>query len=269
VPTGTLRIVATDPFAFLDQAGPVAFAHRGGGKERPENTWASFSHARDLGYRYLETDVHATADGVVAVIHDPFLDRVTDRSGVVETLPWSTLADARIDGTERIPRLDELLAEWPEIRWNIDAKHEAVVEPLLDVLRAADALERVCVTSFSDARIERIRAAAGPKLCTSTGPRAIAALRLASVAPWAASVIDRWGAAGATQVPVRWGALPVIDRRFIDFAHRRGIAVHAWTIDDEAAMVRLLDTGVDGIMTDRPTLLRNVLRRRGQWTQPD
>jgi glycerophosphoryl diester phosphodiesterase len=257
--------VTASRFAFLDHPGPAAFAHRGGGKERPENTWASFTHARQLGYRYLETDVHATADGVVAVIHDPFLDRVTDRSGTVGTMTWAQVAAARIDGTERIPRLDEVLAAWPEIHWNIDAKHEAVVEPLLEVLRAADALERVCITSFSDARIARLRAAAGPTLCTGTGPRAIAALRLASVVPVLAPIIDRWRGAGATQVPTAWGPLPVIDRRYVEFAHRSGLAVHAWTIDDEATMIRLLDAGVDGIMTDRPTVLRDLLRQRGAW----
>jgi glycerophosphoryl diester phosphodiesterase len=264
----TLRPVGPPRFAFLDHPGPIAFAHRGGGKEGPENTWASFSHARDLGYRYLETDVHATTDGVVVVIHDPSLDRVSDRSGKVGELPWAEVAKARVGGAEAVPRLDELLAAWPEMRWNIDAKDDAVVGPLVEVLRAAGALERVCVTAFSDARIQRVRAAAGPALCTSTGPRAITALRIASLAPAVAPVIDRWRGAGATQVPRTWGPAPVIDRRYIDFAHRVGLAVHAWTIDDETEMVKLLDEGVDGIMTDRPTLLREVLQRRGQWAGP-
>ncbi len=256
-------------FRFLDHEGPIPFAHRGGGKERPENTWAAFSHARGLGYRYLETDVHATSDGVVAVIHDPFLDRVSDRDGSVVALPWSDVARARIAGTEAVPRLDELLAAWPDQRWNIDAKHDAVVEPLIDVLRRADALERVCVTSFSDARIDRMRAAAGPTLCTSTGPRAIAALRLASVVPRAGPVVNLWRSAGATQVPIRWGALPVVGRRFVDFAHRQGISVHVWTIDDAETMGRLIDLGVDGIMTDRPSALKAVLTERGRWNGGD
>jgi glycerophosphoryl diester phosphodiesterase len=123
--------VAPPRFAFLDHPGPIPFAHRGGAAEGPENTWASFSHARDLGYRYLETDVHATTDGVVAVIHDPSLDRVSDRTGTVGELSWAEVAAARIDGREPIPRLDELLGTWPELRWNIDAKHEAVVGPLV------------------------------------------------------------------------------------------------------------------------------------------
>lgn len=252
-------------FAFLDHPGPIPFAHRGGAAERPENTWASFSHARDLGYRYLETDLHVTADGVVVVIHDPVLDRVADRPGAVGELRWAEVAAARVGGTEPIPRLDELLGTWPEMRWNLDAKHEAVAGPLVDTLRRTGALERVCVTSFSDTRIGRIRAAGGPTLCTSTGPRAIAALRLASVVPALGAVIDVWRGAGATQVPQAWGKVPVLERRYIGFAHRSGLAVHAWTIDEETTMERLLDLGVDGIMTDRPTLLKEVLERRGQW----
>jgi glycerophosphoryl diester phosphodiesterase len=255
----------TPRFAFLDHPGPIAFAHRGGAEERPENTWASFSHARDLGYRYIETDVHATADDVVVAIHDPVLDRVSERSGTVGDLPWAEVAAARLEGDEPIPRLDELLAAWPEMRWNIDAKHEAVVGPLLEVLRRAGALERVCITSFSDARIQRVRDAGGPTLCTGTGPRGIAALRVASVAPAVAGLIDRWHGAGATQVPRSWGPVPVVDGRFVDFAHRAGLAVHVWTIDDGAEMARLLDVGVDGIMTDRPTRLKAVLEQRGAW----
>jgi glycerophosphoryl diester phosphodiesterase len=262
--------VAPPRFAFLDHPGPIPFAHRGGAAEGPENTWASFSHARDLGYRYLETDVHATTDGVVAVIHDPSLDRVSDRTGTVGELSWAEVAAARIDGREPIPRLDELLGTWPELRWNIDAKHEAVVGPLVEVLRRTGAIERVCVTSFSDTRIARIRAAAGPTLCTSTGPRAIAALRLASVVPVIGSLLDRWPlnqwrGAGATQVPAVWGKVPILEPRYIGLAHRAGLGVHAWTIDEETVMERLLDAGVDGIMTDRPTLLKEVLERRGQW----
>jgi glycerophosphoryl diester phosphodiesterase len=257
-------------FRFLDHPGPIPFAHRGGAEESPENTWVAFSHARSLGYRYMETDVHATTDGVVAVIHDPVLDRVADRPGRVGDLPWAEVAAARIAGTERVPRLDELLAAWPDARWNIDAKHDAVVEPLVDVLRRGGALERVCVTSFSDERIGRLRALGGPDLCTSTGRRATTALRLASylppAAPWLARRRDgSWEGAGCTQVPTRWGRVPVADRRYVGFAHRHHIDVHVWTIDDEATMEHLLDLGVDGIMTDRPSVLKAVLERRGLW----
>ena len=97
------------PWPFLDHPGPLAFAHRGGAGEWPENTMPAFEHAVGLGYRYVETDVHATADGVLVAFHDDALDRVTDRTGKIADLPWSYVAEARVDGREPIPRLDDLL----------------------------------------------------------------------------------------------------------------------------------------------------------------
>lgn len=253
-------------FAFLDHPGPIPFAHRGGSAEGPENTILSFTHALSLGYRYLETDVRATRDGVVAVIHDPVLDRVADRAGTVEALSWADLERARLGDGESVSRLDELLERWPDARWNIDAKDDAVVDPLAEVVRRAGALDRVCLTSFSDRRVARLQRALGPGLCTGMGPRALARLRVASLLP--AGLVPaaaRRSVSGAAQVPARRGLIPLTDPTFLAGARRAGVAVHVWTIDDEAAMDRLLDAGVDGIMTDRPSVLRRVLMRRGQW----
>lgn len=228
---------------------------------------ASFTHAVELGYRYLETDAHATADGVVVAMHDSTLDRTTDMAGVVGDLPWSEVAKARVAGSQAVPRLDDLLATWPHVRWNIDTKHDAVVEPLLRTILEAGVEDRVCVTSFSGARLARIRRLGGERICTTTGPIGTAALRLASVLPAAARLAEAWSGAAAAQVPLRQGVVPVVDDRFVRFCHGAGLEVHVWTIDEEAQMERLLDIGVDGIMTDRPSLLRDVLRRRGQWEE--
>lgn len=252
-------------FAFLDHPGLIAFAHRGGAAEAPENTWAAFGHAIDhLSYRYVETDVHATADGVVAVIHDPVLDRVSDRGGIVGALPWREVARARLPKGQAVPRLDEVIAAWPDVRWNIDAKHDAVVEPLAEVIRRAGAVDRVCITAFSDRRLVRARRRLGPRLCTAMGPVGVAALRAASLVGGAAPP-GTWRWAGAAQVPLHQGPVPVADARFVAAAHRYRLGVHVWTINDAATMDRQVDLGVDGIMTDRPTLLREVLRRRGRW----
>jgi glycerophosphoryl diester phosphodiesterase len=253
------------PHPFLDYGAPLAFAHRGGGGENPENTHLAFAHAVQLGYRYLETDVHATADGVVAVIHDPSLDRMSDRSGLVGELNWAEVAAARLPGDQQVPRLDELLEQWPDVRFNIDAKDPKVVEPLAGVLQRANALDRVCVTSFSDRRVAALRRLLGPGLCTAMGPRGIAGLRLASLLPDARLGRAAWGPALAAQVPVRSGHVTIVERRFVDAAHQVGVAVHVWTIDDAPTMTRLLDLGVDGIMTDRPTVLKEVLMARGAW----
>lgn len=253
-------------FAFLDHEGPIAFAHRGGALEAPENSWSAFGHARDLGYRYIETDVHSTSDGIVVTIHDADLTRTADRKELVREMRWSELSAARLVGTdEPVPRLEEALAAWPEMFWNIDAKHDSVVGPLIETIHRCHAVDRVCITSFNDRRLARIKRALGPRLCTGMGPVTSAALRAASVMPGrpGASVGALIGGFGAAQVPIRQGRVPVVDRRFIDAAHRFGIAVHVWTVDDALTMEKLLDLGADGIMTDRPSALKDLLVRRG------
>jgi glycerophosphoryl diester phosphodiesterase len=246
-------------WAYLDHPGPLPLAHRGGASDNPENTMAAFAHAVGLGYRYVETDVHATLDGVLIAFHDDELDRVTDRTGRIRELPWDEVRRARVSG-EPIPTLEELLGAWPDLRVNIDMKHDTAVEPLIDVLRKTDAYDRVCVGAFSDKRLARFRNLVHDRVCTSMGPVAIARLRAAS---YGVPVGHVGGA--CSPVPVRRGPFPVTDRRYLDTAHARGIRVHIWTIDDAPEMERLLDLGVDGIMTDRPAVLKDVLVRRGQW----
>ena len=253
-------------FAYLDQATPIAFAHRGGAAAGFENTARAFARATDLGYRYLETDVHATADGVLVAFHDASLDGVTDGHGAIASLPWSEVAKVRVGGTEPIPRLDDLLRAVPHSRFNLEPKADGVVEPLVALLRQLDAVGRVCVTSFKGARVRRLHAALGPQLCTAAGPMTLARLRVASWVPLGPlSRLLARTSAGCAQVPVRLRFLPIVDERFVHLAHRIGITVHVWTINDPAEMKRLLDLGVDGIMSDDLEQLKSVLESRGQW----
>jgi glycerophosphoryl diester phosphodiesterase len=239
---------------------PLAFAHRGGAGDSPENTMPAFEAAVALGYRHLETDVHLTADGVLLAFHDESLDRVTDRTGVIAELPWSEVRRARVDGREPIPRLDDLLGAWPDVFVNIDPKHDRTVEPLADAIERAGAIERVGIGSFSDRRIARLRARLGGRLCTSLGPAGVARLRAASFGVPAGRFPSQ-----CVQVPPTTRGLALVDRRFIRTAHHHGMQVHVWTIDDPDEMHRLFELGVDGIMTDRPRVLRDVLTARGQW----
>jgi len=245
----------------MDWPGPIPLAHRGGGREHPENTMVAFQAAVDLGYRYLETDVHVTADGVVAVFHDDSLERLTGAAGPIGERRWADLRDLRVRGSEPIPTLDEVLETWPDARVNIDPKHDAVVEPLAAVLRAHRAVDRVCVGAFSRRRLAQLRSALGEDLCTSLSPAGTAALRARS---WGLPTA-RWIEAPCAQVPLRAAGLPVVDRRTVATAHRLGLVVQVWTVDDPTEMHRLLDLGVDGIITDRPTVLREVLQARRQW----
>jgi len=251
-------------WAYLDHPGPIPFAHRGGASENSENTMAAFESAVAMGYRYLETDVHATADGVVVAFHDDVLDRVTDRTGRIEDLPWSAVSRARVGGRDGhgVPRLEDVLATWPHVRVNIDAKTDTAVAPLVEVLRHAQAFDRVCVAAFSDRRLGRFRRLTGGQVCTSLGPGEVARLRVAS---WG-GVTGLGPIVGAcAQVPVRYGRVRLVDRRFLAAAHRLGLHVHVWTVDDAVEMKLLLDLGVDGIMTDRPAVLKEVLQERGRW----
>jgi glycerophosphoryl diester phosphodiesterase len=250
-------------FAFLDGPTPIAMAHRGGAIEHLENTMPAFQACVDLGYRYLETDVQVTADGVLVAFHDPTLERVTDHSGRVEHLTWSQIAEARIGGREPILRLEDLLGAWPDVRFNLDIKAAGVLAPLVRLVRRMDVADRLCLGSFSDARIAAARRLFGPGLCTSLGPRGVAALRLSSYSPRAAGLVRIQ--AGCAQVPLQLGGRALVDERFVAAAHERGLQVHVWTVDDPAEATAMLDLGVDGIMTDRPAWLRELLEKRGQW----
>ncbi len=249
------------PFPFLDHPGPIPFAHRGGASEAPENTLPAFEHAVKLGFRYVETDVHVTADGVLVAFHDDRLDRVTDRTGRIDELPWSVVGEAKVDGREPIPLLEDVLGTWPDLRVNIDPKADSSVDALVDVLRRTAAIDRVLVGSFSDERTDRVRAAMGPQLCTAMGPDEFVGLIRAYQGE------DVEFRSQTAQIPtVDPKGRPLATPELIEVAHEHGIAVHIWTIDDADEMHRLLDLGVDGIMTDRPAELRRVFEARGIWS---
>lgn len=246
---------------YLDHPGPLPFAHRGGAADGLENTVAAFRRAVALGYRYIETDVHATSDGKLVAFHDATLDRVTDAGGRITDLPWSEVRHARVAGSEPVPLFEDLLESLPEVRWNVDVKAEPALRPLLDLLRRTGAWGRVCVGSFSEARVARAQRLAGPRLATSFGTRGAAGLRLRSYGVPAAVR----GSAVCAQVPETHAGIRVVDRRFIRAAHARGLQVHVWTVNDADRMAALLDLGVDGIISDHIETLREVLKDRGAW----
>jgi glycerophosphoryl diester phosphodiesterase len=250
-------------YAFLDGPSPLAFAHRGGAIEHLENSMPAFEACVALGYRYLETDVRATADGVLVAFHDSDLERTTGRAGRLEQLPWSEVATARIGGREPLVRLEDLLGAWPDVRFNLDIKAAGVLAPLVRLVRRMKVADRLCLASFSDARLAAARRLFGPAMCTSLGPRGVAALRLSSYSPRAAGLVRI--NAGCAQVPLHLGGRALVDERFVTAAHARGLQVHVWTVDTEEEVTTMLDLGVDGIMTDRPAMLREVLEKRGQW----
>ncbi|GEC08910.1 glycerophosphoryl diester phosphodiesterase [Streptomyces spinoverrucosus] len=246
---------------YLDHPGPIAFAHRGGAADGLENTVLQFRRAVEMGYRYIETDVHATRDGRIVAFHDTTLDRVTDGAGRIADLPWDDVRHARVAGTEPVPLFEELLETFPDVRWNVDLKTESALHPFLELIDRTDAWDRICVGSFSEARVIRAQRLAGPRLATSYGTRGVLNLRLRS---WGVPAALRRSAVAA-QVPETQSGIQVVDRRFIRAAHARGLQVHVWTINEAERMHRLLDLGVDGIMTDHIDTLRKVMEDRGVW----
>ncbi|MEU7427118.1 glycerophosphodiester phosphodiesterase [Streptomyces sp. NPDC040750] len=246
---------------YLDHPGPIAFAHRGGTADGLENTVAQFRRAVELGYRYIETDVHVTTDGRLVAFHDATLDRVTDGAGRIAELSWEDVRHARVGGSEPVPLFEELLETFPGVRWNVDVKTEPALRPLLELIERANAWDRVCVGSFSEARVLRAQRLAGPRLATSFGTRGVLSLRLRS---WGLPAAVRRSAVAA-QVPEAQSGVPVVDQRFVRVAHARGLQVHVWTVNEARRMHRLLDLGVDGIMTDHIDTLRKVMEDRGVW----
>ena len=245
-------------WSYLDGGRPFGFAHRGGSGGGPENTLAAFANAVELGYRYLETDVHRTADGVLVAFHDAELERVAGLPGAIGDHDWATLSAVDLPGGHRIPTLDQLFEAFPDARFNIDPKADDAVDPLIEAVRAHGALGRVCIGSFSDDRIRRAREALGPELCTSPGPRGVLQVLAA------AKLRRRWRPPyGCLQIPPSARGLRLDSPKLIRQVQALGLQVHFWTVNDADEMDRLLDAGADAIITDEVELLRDVLAARG------
>ena len=225
---------------------------------------AAFQAAVDLGYRYVETDVHATRDGVLVAFHDPTLERTTDAEGLISDLTYEELLRVKIGGTEAIPRFGDLVSTWPELRINVDAKSGASVELLARAVEQHRAWDRVCVASFSARQLRLLRRLLGPRVATSYSALGVAALRSLPTTILRRLAVGHVGQ--AAQVPVRHGRFEIVTPTFIQHAHALGKHVHVWTINEPAEMNRLLDLGVDAIVSDRIDVLRDVYRSRGLWS---
>lgn len=250
---------------------PLVIAHRGGAKEAVENSWESLEHTWDLGVRHYETDVQLSADGEVMLMHDDDLQRCYGQPGDVSDYSFEELTNFPNASGQPMPRLRDVLAEYPDMYFNIDAKTDAVTQPLLSVLEEEGALDRTLVSSFSEKRLREVRQSDLPGLSTSLGVGGVAKLVGASASGGSA---QGWGVPGidkgvrAAQVPTERSGIPIVTKRFIATAHRAGLAVHVWTIDDVDEMNRLFDWGVDGIVTDVPSVAKQILIERGQWAPP-
>jgi glycerophosphoryl diester phosphodiesterase len=256
------------PGSYLDSPTPLAFAHRGGSEVADnfgiENSLAAFTHAYALGYRYLETDVRCSSDGGVYAFHDETFVRMTGNSAGFVSLTSGDVDLERLGERESIPTLGALFDAFPDARFNIDVKSDDAVDATCAVIEAHGAIGRTCLASFEHSRLTRIRRRL-PAVATSASTREVALVKLVP-----AFLLRIWGAPNGCclQVPARHRGLTVVTRRFIKRAHALGQQVHVWTINDAAEINRLLDLGVDGIITDRTDVLKDVLVARGAWREP-
>lgn len=244
-------------------AGPMAIAHRGGAALAQENTLAAFSMATSLGFRYLETDVRVTRDGALVCFHDATVDRVTEGRGAVHRHSARALRSLRVFGGEPIPDLAEALEAFPDSCFTIDLKVEAAIEPLSRLLRNQSFAERVCVAGAWDGWLARLRSLV-PGVQTALGWRSLAAFLWRSRT--GRRLPRRLTTAAFAHVPMRLGSLTTFVEPLIEHGHGIGVRVVVWTVDEAVTMRRLLDVGVDGIITDRPDVLREVMVARGSWS---
>ena len=248
------------PHPFLNDLSFIPFAHRGGTSNAPENTLRSFQNAIDTGYLYLETDVHASADGVLFAFHDSDLQRTCGVPHKIGELQAAEIKQFTVEGTDPIPTLEQLVSAFPHAFFNIDCKADTALEPLIRDLIEFELLDRACVGSFSDRRLRAIRSRFGEKVCTSAGPREVTAVIVGAVS----TVLDGQGP-NCLQIPMKQGPINLASKRFIDRCQRNGLPVHYWTVDDPADINLLLDVGANGIMTDQPRNLREALDQRTMW----
>ena len=249
-----------------DPSGFVALAHRGFSRVGLENSLVAFEAAVDLGFRYVETDAHATSDGVAVALHDDTLDRTTDARGRVRDLPWRRVREARIGGVEPVPLLEDVLGLSRDLRVNIDVKAVSAIGPVAEAVERTAAHDRVCIASFSVQRRRATVARLSRPVATPEANSEVAAFVVGARAGVPRAVLRRSvRSVDCLQVPVAQGRVTVVDARTVAAAHRAGLQVHVWTVNEPAEMRRLLDLGVDGLVSDRADLLAEVLRERGVW----
>lgn len=254
---------------FLSHEHPIRFAHRGSTILWPENTMVAFQEAADLGCMYLETDLHVTKDGVIVTFHDDSLERLTNGKGSVKEWTWDELRklDAAYhfqpeseyplrDRGIRIPSLEEVMKTFPDVMLNVDLKQAGIEQLVADFITQHGFQDRLMLASFNDRRLRRCRSLLKNRVATSAGT-------LEAGIFWAFSRIKKSFniSADALQLPVHQGRIRITDEKLIKAAHALGIQVHVWTVNDPGEMRRLLELGVDGIVTDRIDLLNRLLSK--------
>ena len=238
---------------YLNQSGVSISAHRGGSEEAPENTLESFSYAIGLGSSYIETDVQLSADGIPYIFHDDDLSRLLNMEVKFNSLHSDQIEKLKLFESYQIPKLETALTQFPNALFQIDLKTDEVALPAMKVIENLNAFDRICIASFSSNRLQKVRKKF-PDTCLSMGPKEILKLLLASFGLYNKTIYG-----DCLQVPIYHYGIKLVTRRFVKYVQSIGLKIHVWTINDENTMRKLIDLGVDGIITDKPKLLKKLL----------
>jgi len=238
---------------YLDVPGVAISAHRGGSIEAPENTIESFKYSIELGSSYIETDVQLSSNGIPYIFHDDDLKRLFGKNIIFNSLHSDEIDELILFDKYKIPTLESTLQKFPDTLFQIDVKTDEVVLPTMEVIKKTNSTDKVCIASFSSKRLQQVHKLY-PEICLSMGPFEVMKLLLASFGLYRKKVPGN-----CLQIPIYQYGIKLVTKRFINYIHSIGLKIHVWTINDEDTMQKLIDLGVDGIITDRPKTLKDLL----------
>ena len=243
---------------FFEDYSFFGFVHRGGDEVETENTIEAFKYSSDLGFVFIETDVQATKDGHVVIFHDASLKRMAGVNKSINELTLKEINEINLLSGGKIPLLSEALETFPDLRFNIDIKTEDALEETIQIIKKMNFLDKTCLASFSSSRLKRIKNLAGPEACISSGQMDIFKMMCQSIGIELQATMSQ-----CAQIPVKQWGVPVLTKRFIETAKKQNKFVHVWTIDDIDQMFELIEFGVDGLMTDKPSVLKEAMLKKG------
>lgn len=239
---------------YLKYSGLAVQSHRGGSLESPENTLESFSYSQSIGCKYIETDVQISLDGIPYIFHDETLTRILKKDIIFSSLHSSEIDRLSIFNNHPIPTLEKALNDFPEMFFQIDVKTDEVAIPALEIIKKCNAIDRVCIASFNSKRLNNVYKNY-PEVCLSMGPIEVFKLLLASFNLYSKDIQG-----DCLQVPIyQYGFIKIVTQRFVKYVQNRGLKISVWTINDPKTLKKLIDMKVDGIITDKPKLLMELL----------
>ena len=246
-------------FKFLDNYKFIPFAHRGGSFDFCENTLDAFNKSINLGYNHIETDVRHTKDNKLVIFHDVDLKRLCKLDIKINNLEYRDLKNIKIFKKHSIPLLQDALTSWPNINFNIEPKSLESAYLLRETLKSLKNIDRICIGSFSSYKMNIFRNTFKKSLCTSMTERETILFFINRLIPLFRNDIP------CLQIPMYHLGIRIVTRDFVKYVHELGKKIHVWTINDEVQMMELIDIEVDGIMTDRPKILKKILKSKSLW----